>query len=98
MADIKVKVDSQNAIKARVGSQNAIKVISTSEAKSTLDGLLDVDLSGVSDGMVLFYNQSNSRWESGIIDGGTYWILKKIKINKKRQKFKKCRNHHLAKD
>jgi len=72
MADIKVKVDSQNAIKARVGSQNAIKVISTSEAKSTLDGLLDVDLSGVSDGMVLFYNQSNSRWESGIIDGGTY--------------------------
>jgi hypothetical protein len=72
MADIKVKVDSQNAIKARVGSQNAIKVISTSEAKSTLDGLLDVDLGGVSDGMVLFYNQSNSRWESGIIDGGTY--------------------------
>lgn len=59
-------------IKVRVGSQNAIKVISTSEAKATLDGLLDVDLGGVSDGMVLFYNQSNSRWESGIIDGGTY--------------------------
>jgi hypothetical protein len=59
-------------IKVRVGSQNAIKVISTSEVKSTLDGLLDVDLGGVSDGMVLFYNQSNSRWESGIIDGGTY--------------------------
>jgi hypothetical protein len=55
-------------------------------------------VAGATDGMVLFYNQSNSRWESGIIDGGTYWILKNIKINKKRQKFKKCHNHHLAKD
>ena len=59
-------------IKVRVGSQNAIKVISTSEAKLALDGLLDVDVTGATDGMVLFYNQSNSRWESGIIDGGTY--------------------------
>jgi len=85
-------------IKVRVGSQNAIKVISTTEAKLKLDGLLDVDVAGATDGMVLFYNQSNSRWESGIIDGGTYWIPKKIKINKKRRKFKKCHNHHLAKD
>jgi hypothetical protein len=59
-------------IKVRVGSQNAIKVISTTEAKLKLDGLLDVDVAGATDGMVLFYNQSNSRWESGIIDGGTY--------------------------
>ena len=72
MADIKVKLGPQNAIKARVGSQNALKVISTTEAKARLSGLLDVDVTGATDGMVLFYNQSNSRWESGIIDGGTY--------------------------
>ena len=59
-------------IKVRVGSQNAIKVVSTTEAKARLSGLLDVDVTGATDGMVLFYNQSNSRWESGIIDGGTY--------------------------
>lgn len=59
-------------IKVRVGSQNAIKVVSTTEAKARLSGLLDVNVDGATDGMVLFYNQSNSRWESGIIDGGTY--------------------------
>jgi hypothetical protein len=59
-------------IKVRVGSQNAIKVVSTTETKAKLSGLLDVDVDEATDGMVLFYNQSNSRWESGIIDGGTY--------------------------
>jgi hypothetical protein len=59
-------------IKVRVGPQNAIKVVSTTEAKLRLGGLLDVDVTGATDGMVLFYNQSNSKWESGIIDGGIY--------------------------
>ena len=36
-------------IKVRVGSQNAIKVISTSEAKLALDGLLDVYVTGATD-------------------------------------------------
>ena len=59
-------------IKVRVGSQSAIKVVSTTEAKSRLGKLLDVDVAGLSDGMILVYNQSNSRWESKILDGGFY--------------------------
>ena len=51
-------------IKVRVGSQNAIKVLS-SFGGGTLDGLSDVDITGgLSNGMVLVYNSSLSKWEA----------------------------------
>ena len=58
MADIKVKV----------GQQNAIKVLSTfGGAGGTLAALSDVDVSGgLSDGMVLVYNSTKSKWEATI--------------------------------
>ena len=53
-------------IKVRVGSQNAIKVLSSfSGGGGTLGGLSDIDISGgVSNGMVLVYNASSSKWEA----------------------------------
>ncbi len=53
-------------IKVRVGSQNAIKVPATfGGAGGTLGGLSDVDISGgLLNGMVLVYNSSTSKWES----------------------------------
>ena len=53
-------------IKVRVGSQNAVKVLSSfSGGGGTLGGLSDVDISGgLSNGMVLVYNSSTSKWES----------------------------------
>ncbi len=53
-------------IKVRVGSQNAIKVLSTlGGGGSTLGGLSDIDISGgLNDGMVLVYNASTSKWEA----------------------------------
>ena len=53
-------------IKVRVGSQNAIKVPATfGGAGGTLGALSDVDISGgLSNGMVLVYNSSTSKWES----------------------------------
>ena len=53
-------------IKVRVGSQNAIKVPATfGGAGGTLGSLSDVDISGgLSNGMVLVYNSSTSKWES----------------------------------
>tara|TARA_S200000501_G_scaffold343478_1_gene354456 strand:+ start:51 stop:278 length:228 start_codon:yes stop_codon:yes gene_type:complete len=56
MADIKVKLGTQNAIKvpATFGGQGG-----------TLAGLSDVDVSGgLSNGMVLVYNASTSKFES----------------------------------
>ena len=56
MADIKVKLGPQNAIKvpATFGGQGG-----------TLAGLSDVDVSGgLSNGMVLVYNASTSKFES----------------------------------
>tara|TARA_B100001769_G_scaffold81378_1_gene61729 strand:- start:551 stop:778 length:228 start_codon:yes stop_codon:yes gene_type:complete len=56
MADIKVKLGAQNAIKvpATFGGQGG-----------TLAGLSDVDVSGgLSNGMVLVYNASTSKFES----------------------------------
>ena len=56
MADIKVKLGTQNAIKvpATFGGQGG-----------TLAGLSDVDVSGgLSNGMVLVYNASTSKYES----------------------------------
>lgn len=53
-------------IKVRVGSQNAIKVLSSfAGGGGTLGGLSDVDISGgVQNGMVLVYNSTTSKWEA----------------------------------
>ena len=53
-------------IKVRVGSNEAIKVVSTlGGAGGTLGALSDVDISGgLSDGMVLVYNASTQKFES----------------------------------
>ena len=53
-------------IKVRVGSQNALKVISSLSGRSeTLSGLDDVDISGgLLDGMVIVYNSTISKWEA----------------------------------
>ena len=53
-------------IKVRVGSQNAVKVLSSfSGGGGTLGSLSDVGISGgVQNGMVLVYNSSTSKWEA----------------------------------
>ena len=53
-------------IKVRVGSNEAIKVVSSlGGAGGTLGALSDVDISGgLSDGMVLVYNASSSKFEA----------------------------------
>ncbi len=52
-------------IKVRVGSQNAIKVLSSfAGGGGTLGGLSDVDISGVQDGAVLVYNGSTNKFEA----------------------------------
>jgi len=53
-------------IKVRVGSNNANKVISTiSGSGGTLGGLSDVDISGgLQNGMVLVFNQATSKFEA----------------------------------
>ena len=53
-------------IKVRVGSQNTIKVPATFGGQGgTLAGLSDGDVSGgLSNGMVLVYNASTSKFES----------------------------------
>ena len=50
----------------RVGSQDAIKVLSSfSGGGGTLGASSDVDISGgLSNGMVLVYNASSSKWEA----------------------------------
>ena len=53
-------------IKVRVGSQDAIKVLSSfSGGGGTLGASSDVDISGgLSNGMVLVYSASSSKWEA----------------------------------
>ena len=53
-------------IKVRVGSNEAIKVVSSlGGAGGTLGALSDVDISGgLSDGMVVVYNASTQKFES----------------------------------
>tara|TARA_B100000085_G_scaffold262350_1_gene267444 strand:- start:599 stop:826 length:228 start_codon:yes stop_codon:yes gene_type:complete len=53
-------------IKVRVGSQNAVKVLSSfAGGGGTLTGLADVDVSGgLANGMVLVYNATTSKWEA----------------------------------
>ena len=72
-------------IRVRVGSQNALKVISSlSGSSGTLSGLDDVSISeGLLNGMVLVYNSAISKWEATLnltpgntqnlnIDGGNF--------------------------
>ena len=70
-------------IRVRVGSQNALKVISSLGGSGILGELDDVNISGgLLDGMVLVYNSTTSKWEAvsgsvqngdgGIIDGGPF--------------------------
>ncbi len=70
-------------IRVRVGSQNALKVISSLGGSGILGELDDVNISGgLLDGMVLVYNSTTSKWESvsgnvqngdvSIIDGGPF--------------------------
>ena len=52
-------------IKVRVGSQNALKFFLHFGGGGTLGSLSDVDISGgVQNGMVLVYNASTSKWEA----------------------------------
>ena len=53
-------------IKVRVGQQNAIKVLSSMwGAGGSLGALSDIDVSGgLSNGMVLVYNASTSKWDA----------------------------------
>ena len=53
-------------IKVSVGSNEAIKVVSSlSGSGGTLGALSDIDISGgLSNGMVLVYNSSTSKWEA----------------------------------
>ncbi len=68
MADIKVRVGSQNAIKVRVGSQNAFKVVSTlSGTTGTLEGLDDVNIVSPTGGEILVYNAITGKWDSTLI-------------------------------
>jgi hypothetical protein len=70
-------------IRVRVGSQNALKVISSLGGSGILGELDDVNISGgLLNGMVLVYNSTTSKWEAvsgsvqngdiGIIDGGPF--------------------------
>ena len=72
-------------IRVRVGSQNALKVVSSlSGSSGTLSGLDDVSISGgLLNGMVLVYNSTISKWEATLdltpgntqnlnIDGGIF--------------------------
>ena len=52
-------------IKVRLGSENAIKVLSTfGNTGGSLGGLSDVSITSLSDGMVLVYNAARSKWEA----------------------------------
>ena len=53
-------------IKVRVGQQNAITVLSSiGGAGGSLGALSDIDVSGgLSNGMVLVYNASTSKWDA----------------------------------
>ena len=55
-------------IKVRVGQQNAIKVLSSiGGAGGSLGALSDIDVSGgLSNGMVLVYNASTSKWDAAL--------------------------------
>lgn len=75
--DIKVVVDPNNSLSARVGQESAIRVVSSISKETlsnSLSDLTDVNIpEGISDGNILIYNSSTSKWEvSDEINGGSY--------------------------
>ncbi len=55
-------------IKVRVGSQNAIKVVSSlSGTTGTLEGLDDVNIVSPTGGEILVYNAITGKWDSTLI-------------------------------
>ena len=55
-------------IKVRVGSQNAIKVVSSiSGTTGTLEGLDDVNIVSPTGGELLVYNAVTHKWDSTLI-------------------------------
>ena len=55
-------------IKVRVGSQNAIKVVSSlSGTTGTLEGLDDVNIVSPTGGEILVYNAQTHKWDSTLI-------------------------------
>lgn len=66
MADIRVRVGTQESIKIR----SAI----TGNVSFGLSELVDVNTESLSDGMVLIYNGTEGKWKSSAeLDGGSYW-------------------------
>jgi hypothetical protein len=53
-------------IRVRVGQQNAIKVVSSiaGDVGGTLAGLSDVNVTSLSNGMVLVYNSTTQKWDA----------------------------------
>ena len=54
-------------VKVAVGQQNAIKVVSSIAGdivKGTLSTLSDVNAPTLSNGMVLFYNETTQKWDA----------------------------------
>tara|TARA_Y100001973_G_C5205086_1_gene340926 strand:- start:2788 stop:3057 length:270 start_codon:yes stop_codon:yes gene_type:complete len=66
MSDINVRVPTSDTTNVRVGTEDAIKVLSSGGGGSSggsLGGLSDVDISGgLSNGMVLVYNNTTAKW------------------------------------
>lgn len=64
---VRVRVPSSNSIKVRSGDQSAIKVVASNlsdvASLTSLSGLSDVDLTGVSDTFVLQYDSATQKWK-----------------------------------
>ena len=64
---VRINVDRLDTTKVRIGQQTATKVLSTSSSNSsgvTLAALGDVDATAVSNGSVIVYNSTTSKWEA----------------------------------
>jgi len=66
----------------RISDQNRIKVTTNLRGANTINSLLNVDVTNLTNGDVLQYNSSTGKWEAvGIlgqnilVDGGEFWWL-----------------------
>jgi len=82
MADVRVRVKSENEVKVRLGSENKIKVI-PSIGSNTFESLGDVDMTNATNGSILVYDFNTKRWiatniltpdeeQNLIINGGNF--------------------------
>lgn len=62
MSDLTVRVGQKSDLTVRVGQKNATKVLSTSTGGGTLGGLIDTDVTAVTNGSVLVYDSNTSNW------------------------------------